>query len=442
MLLPGPEPETPDVTPLLAIHRHADGVVTFHSKGPSGKFDNLFGIRAKDLPGAFPTFRKNLDRDSFFSVNAYWHPDRRRQFVSAVEARQPHRLRYLCAAYVDLDCHNLGLEFGAALASVIKKQDDGVIPAASVIVRSGRGMWLLWFLHDPKDPERPPRAFPEKLRQYLELNRTIGERLVDVGTDAAARDALRLMRVPGSIHPKARNYPRVKYWIQATDGSGPYTYTLEDLSRLFNVPSSELVPEEQRALLEAERPTGKRWRGYAQLNARRLREFRVLRAMRGGFAEGCRNHAALLYSWLLRCNRVPKEVIVREVEGLAAECRPVLSQPEITAAIDRGLSRKMARFRDRTISDWLRVTTEEAMSLEKLQAAAASCDKQTGGPATGESRWQRRHVAIQQIIRERGAVPSCREMVRLLRDQQIEVSHMQVSMDYKTLRVGVESDTR
>ena len=38
------------------------------------------------------------------------------------------------------------------------------------------------------------------------------------------------------------------------------------------------------------------------LNARRLRDFNTLRALRGGFSEGCRNNAAKIYAWLLRAN--------------------------------------------------------------------------------------------------------------------------------------------
>ena len=46
-------------------------------------------------------------------------------------------------------------------------QDQGKIPPASIIVRSGRGMWVIWLLRDPKTPDRAQPAFPEKIDLYL-----------------------------------------------------------------------------------------------------------------------------------------------------------------------------------------------------------------------------------------------------------------------------------
>ena len=37
--LPGPEPVAPEVAPILAVHRHSDGVVTFHRKRADGEFE-------------------------------------------------------------------------------------------------------------------------------------------------------------------------------------------------------------------------------------------------------------------------------------------------------------------------------------------------------------------------------------------------------------------
>lgn len=436
--LPGPEPQTPDVLAILEIHRHRDGVVTFHRKGKQpGQFENLFGVRAKDLPKMFSGFSEALDCDSYFSINAFWHPDQKSEFLSATEARQPGKVRFLCAAYTDLDIRNVELDFGTAFATALKYQDEGVIPPASLIVRSGRGMWLLWLLNDAKNPGQPPRAFPEKLRLYLQVNRAIGELLCSLGADPAARDAVRLMRVPGSVHPLAMERPRVKYWIQASEQGKPYSYTLDDLARRLRIASPDLAPVERKALLEAERPGGNRARGFAQLNARRLREFLLLRAMRGGFAEGCRNHALVVYAWLLRCSREAPDAILREAQRLAAECKPALSAVETRQAVKTARKRRFVRLRDQTISDWLGVTPEECAYLERLPPASRFGQKQDAAPE--KSRRVERRATLRQILLDVPSVPSCREMVRLLRERQIEVSHTQVLRDYKAL--GIKAGT-
>jgi len=144
----------------------------------------------------------------------------------------------------------------------------------------------------------------------------VGERLANLGADPAARDIMRLTRVPGSVHSGACK--RVKYWIQSSDGIHPVTYTLDELAEAFGV-NSELDAASGRAFAAAALPLGSRKRGHAQLNARRLREFNILRAKRGAFKDGCRNHACLIYAWLLRRNGMAREAVLREVEAIGRE---------------------------------------------------------------------------------------------------------------------------
>lgn len=88
-------------------------------------------------------------------------------------------------------------------------------------------------LHDPKHTDTAPRAWPEKKRLYVEINRAAGQRLAKLGADAAAHDASRVTRVPGSVH--SGSHQRVKYWIQAAAGGQAITYTLDALARAFGV---------------------------------------------------------------------------------------------------------------------------------------------------------------------------------------------------------------
>jgi len=426
---PDLEPEAPDLAPLLAIHRHHDGRITFHRKGAAaGEFENLFALRPRDLSSLFQS-PEALDRDSFFSINAFWDRNTTTPRLSAAEVRRSDRLRYLCAAFVDLDIYKVQLDFAAALAAVVRMEDEGRIPPASIIVRSGRGMWLLWLLHDSKDPGKPPGAYPEKLRLYDHINRAAGECLAHLGVDAGAHDAVRLMRVPGSTNPRAEQHPRVRYWLQADDSGRPYSYTLEDLAHHFGVGSRDSGRQRQPESIAVEAGIGAKRAGFTQTTARRLRELNALRLMRGGFAEGCRNRAVLIYAWLMRCSRLPAERILRECRELAAECRPPLSDTETRQAVKTATNRKFKRFRDQTISDWLGITPGESAQLEKLPASP-----QFRLDHRQESRQQERRDAIRQILEEHESRPSCREMVRLLRDRQIQVSAMQVSRDYKMLR--------
>src|SRR5262249_28234541 len=141
------------------------------------------------LPLKLGEIDRQLESDAFMSVNAYWHPGSKRDFLPAAQCRQPNRLQYLCACFVDLDFYKLGLSYGQVIGTIIDHQDRGVIPPVSVVIRSGRGAWLVWLLHDSRNTTLAALAWPENQQQYQRVQRQIHERLAHLGADA--QDALR-----------------------------------------------------------------------------------------------------------------------------------------------------------------------------------------------------------------------------------------------------------
>src|SRR5215469_15919193 len=133
-------------------------------------------------------------------------------------------LRYLCACFADLDFYKHGLSYGQAIGTIIDHQDAGLIPPVSVVIRSGRGMWLVWLLHDSRNAKLPPRAWREKQQQYQRVQGKIHRCLARLGSDA--HDAMRITRVPGSIHSGASE--RVRFFVQADDAGCCYSYTLDE----------------------------------------------------------------------------------------------------------------------------------------------------------------------------------------------------------------------
>lgn len=437
--LPGPEPTGPQWQPIRAIHRHTDGVITFHRKTADGEFENLFAISSKYLESMWPEFVDQLDTDTYFSINAYFHPEKRRHYIAATQARKPDRLRYLCAAFADLDCQNLGLDFGEAFAMILRAQEKGKIPPASIIMRSGRGLWLFWLLGDRRNPDLPCPAFPDKVRIYVDVNRVIGERLAEVGADPAARDALRLVRIAGSKNSRAKKIPeylRVKYWVQCGADGKPAVYTLDKLAEFFGANLPRLDAPSKRALTEAKRAPGDRLRGHVQLNARRLREFNLLWVSRGGFQEGCRARAALIYGWLLHRNGLERSMVAAEVERFALACRPELGMADRGDAMRTIFSstKPIRRLRDQTISDWLDISPAESKMLERLPPASRfGIVELHPEPATSINAEQRRRL-IDQLIGQFG-VRSSRSMARLLAEQDCPVSYRTVQTDYRSMGI-------
>lgn len=431
----------PAIAPILALHRHDDGYIAFAVARDAGEdFRPLISIRRDELARYFPEFREELLKDAYVSINAGWRTRRHGSDGAACgyPLHRTDRLRYLCAAYADLDYYRLGLDFGQALGQIVTMQETGYLPRASMIVKSGRGMWLLYLLHDHRDPTRAPGAFPEKLEQYFALQRAIIDRLAPLGADAGARDAGRHIRVPGSLHTGAED--SVKWWIQ---GEGPraYSYSLSELCQLFGVEAPQWHVRERAAIEEPEKE--KHRRGWVALNRRRMREFSLLRTMRGGFSKGCRNNAAMIYAWLLRTNGVPRREATVEVNRMGAECHPPLPLSACRDAVKTGFGRRMTRMLDQTISDRLNLAPSEAAMLEGLPPATRFKPKDPAPPAPMPSEIQARRIMarrekITRIIAELGAVPALRDMGRQLIDAGFSGNHQTVSKDY--LALGIKSD--
>ena len=120
------------------------------------------------------------------------------------------------------------------MRSCLSAQHKRILPRVSLMVRSGRGVWLFWLLGDIRDPRKPQRAWPEKITQWTEIQKAIHERLAMCGADA--RDAARVTRVPGSIHT-GTNLEVFYMWQGDRRGLVP-VYTLDDMARALNLTRS------------------------------------------------------------------------------------------------------------------------------------------------------------------------------------------------------------
>jgi len=409
--VPFTEPNRPDVLPIIELHRQHDGYVSFHVKR-GDQFRDLFSIRADELETVFPSILAELQRDSYYSVNAAYRPGYGKN-PAHPNLPRAHRkvsdLRWLTACYSDLDAHDVpdaNAAVGRMVGAVISLQDQRVIPPASMIVRSGRGIWLFWILRDEGDPDQPQRAWPDKVEYYARVQRAIGSALAAWGSDAGARDAARVTRVPGSVHTGVGR--RVAYWIQFDAEKRAYSYTLPELGSWFGIADRSYHPAERR-VLESYSPEVKR-RGWKAMHEERLRRFHVLWSKRGGFREGMRNRAAVLYAQLLWKHGLAELEVRDRVGRFGKECTPPLSQDEIADAVRSG--RKHYAVRDDTISDWFQITPEES----------AWCG---WAPATGErlpllaepklaERTAHRRAMIRGYVQRAGRVPTLREIADAL----------------------------
>ena len=122
-------------------------------------------------------------------------------YISQAEFFKPNRrlvnLWRLGLAFVDLDTYQT--KWGSRTPEEVSLSvrtflhDEG-IPAASLIVSSGRGLYLKWLFETPI----PQSALP----RWNAVQRELVERLQRFGADPMAKDASRVLRLVQTVHAK------------------------------------------------------------------------------------------------------------------------------------------------------------------------------------------------------------------------------------------------
>ncbi len=295
------EPESVDVGPIDMIHRGHDGAVCFARK-INDKFESLWALPAKGLTGIFGSVVSQIERDGYFSINGFMPTTAKSKADPslAMALRKGSLVRYLTAAFVDIDTYNFeGMTVGKAVGRIIELQDANAFPPATMIVRSGQGIWLLWLLCEEGNRRKPVRARTEKIEAWSRIQSELYRRIARsfLPPDANARDVSRIMRVPGSINSKVG--ARVQFWPQLDANGEPFTYGLDELAALVDVrPSRQKRKPTDKPVDPARREKG--LKGRRALASKRLRLIERLAALRGKFSEGTRHHAALLFAKFLQ----------------------------------------------------------------------------------------------------------------------------------------------
>jgi hypothetical protein len=397
-----PEILSPSMEPIIRIHQGPDGYVHFGRKLDEDVWENLPTIAIAKLEAMFPQFAQELMRDSFFGINTLWRPGN-------------DRLTRINACWVDLDLHGRGemRTIGTVVGGVIDMVQNDKLPRPSLMVHSGRGVWFLWLLVG--DDGRRPAAYPEKILLQEAINRELQRRL---SGDASACDSHRMIRVPGSSNSKAEpGNEVVEYrFLCDLDARGRGTeYRLEDLAENLGLNPSGRPPRQLTHV------------GWRALWTYRFQDFQRLREMRGGFREGCRNHAALIYGTIMQHLGIPATSIRNALLLLASECKPPLTDAEVRSVL-KGIGKAPYRkFLDSKLADYLRITPEEAEHLPRWAKPKTITEVDTmDATLSTNDRVEYRRNIIRDIHKKHGCVLSYRQLARLMGERGIHVSHVQV----------------
>ncbi len=133
------------------------------------------------------------------------------QAFFAKPCRRALHVAWLTHAYLDLDLYKLPVPPDPGEAGILLRlfcNDEG-IPEPSLIVFSGRGIYLKWMWSNPL-----PRAAAGRA---VAVNKALVRRFAQWGADPAAVDVSRILRVVGTVNTRSAEATRV-LWQAERDG--------------------------------------------------------------------------------------------------------------------------------------------------------------------------------------------------------------------------------
>ena len=179
------------------------------------------------------------DIDSYMSQATFFRPNRR--LVN---------LWHLPLCFVDLDTYKTAygkLHEEPLSLAVRQRLADVGIPPASLVIHSGRGVYLKWLLKSPL-----PQAV---LPRWNAVQRELVSRLAEFGSDPKARDASsRVLRLVSTCNTKQPD-PELRkvrvLWVEEADGAP----LLHDFERL----AEAVLPftRKEADAIEADKPAGR-----------------------------------------------------------------------------------------------------------------------------------------------------------------------------------------
>jgi hypothetical protein len=483
--LSAPKPQQQRITEreiiarVLELHRHGDAYITLGRKDANGALKHTDSFRASSFETIFPQFVAEYLKDGHVGINAAIAAR-----ASVQESRHPglsfdpmhinpvsnltrqsfHRERYLRrlnACYVDIDCHKLTPPLAPAevMKEVGRMCAGRELPRPTVVIHSGRGVWLLWHLHAESDPTRSHLGCqPDVIMRYKEINRAIGVKLAHVGADRGAVDAARLTGLPGTFKTKSQTEV---IWSSYPGGC---SYTLAELGDVLGVVDTrskverDALEESGRKKLSQRRSSGKQVsekvrercsRGWKKSASNRIACFSAIKSTRGGFNEGMRDKAAFVYAGCLRSACYPEQAARDLVRQMGATgCSPALSQSECDVRVRSAYSKlpdvngRLTRPRPpltyQEMANRLEVTVEE--SFEVSQVVGTYFPPQSGSgsvvnPPGQTEKKRRRHENIRAIMRVYGSVFSFEEILQQLAERGTPSCKGTLHKDLKALEL-------
>ena len=358
--------------------------ITLHANQPG--FFSLLVLRAASNPkqrsyrvDLLPQVLAALDStlNSYISQATFFKPNRR--LVN---------LWHLPLCFVDLDAYKTEYSSAdpAGLSLAVRQHlADTGIPPASMVIHSGRGLYLKWLLKSPL-----PQS---KLPQWNVVQRELINKLADFGADPKAKDASRVLRLVSTCNTKQPDPVLRKVrvlWVEEEDGDPllhdfeqladavlPFTRK-EEIVEVVDRPLGRIIPFKP-LVSEAEKQAHRF--SYQSLHWARVTDMRELRQLRGPIAEhGRETYMLLMLNALAQSGQVHTQNFPYEAAALARECDSFIEGTEWSRSTFSTLYRRVKehragkygkgeglyRYSNQKLIEQLQITPDEERHMKTL----------------------------------------------------------------------------
>lgn len=284
----------------------------------------------------------NLDfnkENIYISLNTFYSTFRRLEYIKELQAN-----------FIDIDCYNSKYTKDAVLYFLENDLYGYKIPRPSLVVDSGRGLYLIWLIEAV-----PSNALPlwKAVQEYLY------KELKQFGADRMALDATRVLRVVGSVNSKTGTRVQIldKY---------DYIYKLREIQ-------SEYLPE-----LDPNRPKKKGRPSKVvfvhrerSLYYARIQDITKLCELRNYDVKGQRELILFLYRYYLCSFYDDAEKALNDVLELNSQFTNPLMKNEVIKATGSAekvyfKKDKQYKYKNETLIDLLAITEEEEIYMSTI----------------------------------------------------------------------------
>lgn len=341
---------TNPVQQINSLHAGTEGYIKFMRKNSQGGKEKQWHYKLHQVEEHIAEW---ITYDSYFSMNTFYTP---KGLIT--------NLKEIRTAFVDIDCYNKGFTSEQVEAQLKADYFGTEIPTPNMLIHSGRGLNLIWFLN-------PISGLA--IDRWDELQRALFKKLESLGGDKKALDATRIFRVAGSVNSKSKE---VVYFDILHD----YRYDLEEISEEYfpgiykkvRKPKKNLKPN--RKAKEQTKPGVKYLFNDYTLYKARMDDIHTLVSLRSGNVEGCREYMLFLYRYWALVQHEDKEKARELMLELNSSFSIPLNEREAvhdTKSAERYYdSEEPFRITHERVIDWLGISPEEQTQLKTIHSVA------------------------------------------------------------------------